>query len=122
MEIDETALAAAQGKAADHGWIFSTAQHRKDLEAIITAYLAALPKPEQGRDRIAVAVSGDGFEAMVAEGEWMNESAWNWLEERAGRGPFARAIVRCNLPRPAEVDGEVEAVLDGFRDGFGWAP
>lgn len=124
MEIDETALAAAQGKAADHGWIFSAAQHRKDLEAIITAYLAALPKPEQGRDRIAVSrfASGSGVSHFMRAGEHLD---WALIESCIDyeEGAAARYIVRANCPPPAElVPVEVEAVLDGFRDGLGWAP
>ena len=125
MKIDETALAAAQGRAADLGWLFHTAQHREDLEAIITAYLAALPKPEQGRDRIAVSrfASGSGVSHFMRAGEHLD---WALIESCIDyeEGAAARYIVRANCPPPAElvpveVEGSVEAALDGFRDGLG---
>lgn len=109
MKIDEAAFERA---------IYSCPAWRDVARALIQAYLAALPSAEPGRDRIAVVV-GQGFAWGLARfnGEGMDERDWRDMEAEAesdgAQGPFARAIIRCNLPRPAEpveVSGTVEGV------------
>ena len=116
MKIDERALTAAIAAAADCRWMFTRQEGRADMAAIIRAYLDAMPKPapEEKRDRIAVVVDADGM--ALGESAWPSPN-WGALEAMAAdlgaSGPFARAIVHCNLPRPAapvEVDGSVEVV------------
>ena len=118
-ELNKTALRAALSKAADLGWCFEQApRHRADLAKIIMAYLDRLAdEPKPARDRIAVVVDLDGT-ALGWDVDECSENTWRALEREAEglydiHGPFARAIVRCNLPRPAEtveVEGSVEVV------------
>lgn len=104
MKIDEAAFAKAMATpcGAGHGMF------RKMLEN----YLAALPSAEPGRDRIAVVVGQERRGAMLIEsGGELTEAEWQWMEREVGGAPFTRAIIRCNLPRPAEpveVEGSVE--------------
>lgn len=112
MKIDEGALEVVENFLFESGMSGESAQHLA-LE-VVSLYLAALPSAEPGRDRIAVVVAPDDYEAMVIDADWMNEAGWQFLEESIrSPGPYARAIVRCNLPRPAEpveVEGSVEGV------------
>lgn len=112
MKIDEAAFERA---------IYSCPAWRDVARALIQAYLAALPSAEPGRDRIAVVVNryGNGTTAILAPLAHLDEDDWKGLEARIEdisgpfEGPFARAIIRCNLPRPAEpveVSGTVEGV------------
>lgn len=105
MKLDEGAFAKVCG---DVGRL-----RREEIRRDIVAYLAALPEPEPARDRIAVVVdqSGSGTAQWLAtEGR----PDWRHLESFMKDSEYiARAIVHCNLPRPAEpaeIHGSVEVV------------
>jgi hypothetical protein len=119
IEIDEVAF----GKAANECGPALTSR----LRLFLSEYLDALPRQEPGRDRIAVVVSRHGVgNAWILDPEQdrvMSASSWDEMEaemqdddgccEPGFNPPFARAIIHCNLPRPAEpveVSGIVEAV------------
>lgn len=112
MKIDEAAFAKAMSMPCGAG--------RGMFRTMLENYLAALAPAEPGRDRIAVVVDGEGtaFGWDVNDLGTSDEIVWRSLEREAERvldmtAPFARAVIRCNLPRPAEpveVEGSVEVV------------
>ena len=133
VDLDAEGFAAARAHAEAIDWLpdDGSMADRQDgyrqLGEILLAYLNALPKPEQGRDRIAVVVSRHGVgNAWILDPEQdrvMSASSWDEMEaemqdddgccEPGFNPPFARAIIHCNLPRPAEpseVEGSVEGV------------
>lgn len=106
MEIDETAFGVAANKCGP--------ALTSRLRLFLRDYLAALPKPEQGRDRIAVSrfASGSGVSHFMRAGEHLD---WALIESCIDyeEGAAARYIVRANCPPPAElvpveVEGNVE--------------
>ena len=111
-DLDPRGLEAADAEAMRIGF---GGWHRKDMPAVIAAYLEATA-PEGGPDRFAVVcdAGGGGYGGLLCNDE-PDEQLWAVLEQMSLRcgaqGPFARQIVRCHLRRPeppAEIVGRVE--------------
>jgi hypothetical protein len=108
MEIDEEAF---EKVFRDYNELMKV-----NIRESLATYLAALPKPEHGRDRIAVSrfESGDSACQFLESDESPN---WDDIESFIDwdAGQVARYIVRANCPppvkaEPAEVEGSVEGV------------
>ena len=78
----------------------------KAVAGAIRAYLDAI-EPEGEPDRIAVVVNALGQStARYMHDGWQDDRDWGCVHAQAEyygfHAPFARAIVECRLPRPAE--------------------
>lgn len=113
MKIDDAAFVRAFGAQPRGG--MDRARWENMRFAVVT-YLAELPEPGPGRDRIAVSRfnSGDAVCELLEDGD---EPDWTTIESVIDweMGQAARYIVRANVPPPAElvpieVAGTVEEV------------
>ena len=112
-DLDPKGLEAAYAEAVANGWAphDETAKERaatiETLANIVSEYLAAI-EPEGEPDRIAVVVNDErlGAGLPLAHRFGLHDDQWEAIERVAGSfghsPPFARAIVECRLPRPAE--------------------